>query len=416
MLLFYLFFPFFGFLLNLRFVERFSRIGFLNLAFWFGYSVFFTEGDITYYYFEFQEIVRYDFDKFFHIVSNLYDEDEKLKFVRENVYNAKPDVYVLTVSFIISRFTENARVFFAFVSVIYFFLQMKFLTEVLKMVPYNLSRNWIIFFVFLASIVPFHCGVTGIRFWTALFLFLWILAKYFNTRQTYYLYFMVFAPLIHYTFFFPILMVLLSFVLRIKRRLLKFLIIFSVIYATLAVSTNLLSFITDAIALLDNESISNSSASYLDEDKLAERKIAENTGNWYVKGRMQAINLLFLLFYLYDFIKIQSRTMVQNRVFFNLYHLSFVISVITLNAGSIARFIYIFYFMVLIRLLYIHVHFYGKKLSLWGYLTIPVLILHILVTFRGSFYFVDPLLLVSPSPYLLFMHSNVSLSQLLIGH
>ncbi len=42
--------------------------------------------------------------------------------------------------------------------------------------------------------------------------------------------------------------------------------------------------------------------------------------------------------------------------------------------------------------------------------------LYIIVVFRAGFYTVDPLLLVNNSIFTFFMHSDISLSELLIGH
>lgn len=416
--LFFFLFPVFGLFNGIKyFFKSHYRYGILFFAFWFGYSVFFYSGDVVAYRDDFAILVNYSWDDFIHVIINFNNETLKFVGIIPCTYNSKPDFFAFILGFLVSRFTENPRWFFAFVSVIYFYLMLRFLDEVPKFTGIVKSKGWKLFFVGLVIIVPFFVGVTGVRFWTALFLFAWMLMKYINTGSKKYLFCSAFSILFHYTFIFPVVVSLIATLIQINRKVFKILVIIGIVYVLLSSTTNSLDFIKNTLEFFDNDTVSKVSSSYLDEDGLAKKVVSSNDGNWYVNARVQFLNLFFLVFFIVDFFNFNRwKQVTRNIVFDNLYQLFFIVSLFTFNLGSLGRFIYIFYLLVLIRILQLQTLENRTLLKKWNYIFLPILLLHLFVSFRSGFYYIDPLLLIAPSISLLFIHSDISLSQFLVGH
>lgn len=415
--LFYFVFPFFGLVQGMKnFLKRNSVLPIVIFGFWFGYTVFYYSGDVLHYRDNFKFLIDYTWNDFFTIVWNNYSREGVGIFNKDNLFHSKPDLFAITLGFLISRITEEPRLFFAVLGVIYFFLVSHFLKEAVVYTNSSYNKNWKLFFIFLVFIVPFYVGITGVRFWTALFLFGWMVLRFINTGKTKFVFFAAFSCLMHYTFIFPVAVVSLTFFLKLNKSIAKPVVILGVIYALLSSTTSSLDFISDIVKLADNEVIEESASSYLNQDRLSERHADVAATNWYVQWRIHLINIFFLSFYLIDFFYLRNKNPVKSKFFERNYDIFFLISLFTLNLGSIARFIYIFYFFVLIRLMEIHSSDCVKKYSIWSKIALPILFLHILVTFRSGFYFVDPYLVFMPSILLVFFESDVSLSQLLIGH
>lgn len=147
-------FPGIGFLLSIRKIwnKQYQKI-ILLFAFWLGFTAFFFGGDILEYKNAFPITGKYTWNSYFYLVTNSFSEDRLILFP-DNVVNSKPDIYALTLQFIISRFTDNERWFFGFVSLIYAFLFLKFINEVLVFSGINKTKPWRFFFACLLLIVP----------------------------------------------------------------------------------------------------------------------------------------------------------------------------------------------------------------------------------------------------------------------
>ncbi len=417
-LLFFLF-PIFGLYNGIKyFIQYKYRYGLLFFFFWFGYSVNFYPSDIINYRDDYALLVRYTWENLYHLI--VYFNDDALKFsqVAPNVYNYKPDFFALTLGFLVSRFTENPRWFFAIISVIYFYFMIKFLDEALKYTGYNKSKGWSLFFATLVLIVPFFVGITGVRFWTGLFFYIWILLKYVNTGQRKYLFLTAFSIFFHYTFIFPVIISFMGGLLKINKTVFKALTVIGIVYVLLSTTTSSLNFIRNALDIFDSDTLSKATASYLDEEEIVKGKsnLQANT-NWYVTWRVTLLNFYFITFFVFDFFKFNKWDKPKtNLLFENLYQIFFVIALFTFNLSSIGRFVYIFYFLVIIRIISFQVYDSTNKLQVWNMVFLPIFIIHVLVSFRVGLYFVDPLLVISPSIALLFIHSNIGLSEFLVGH
>lgn len=416
-IIFYILFPFFGFLNSLKnFSKTNIRLPLYFFGFLFGYSIIFSGGDVVRYQEAYPKMVNYTFSDYVDNLKNSFNEDEKFNKTPQNTFNLKPDFYALSVSFFISRFTENVRWLFAFLSLIYTIIQVKFFEEILISFK-NKTKGFKLFFAALVFIVPFYVGVTGIRFWPALFLFVWMIFKYTNTGSIKYIFFAMISIAIHYSFIFPCIVAIIAISLKINKYIFKVLIVIGLIFALISSTSSTLDFITSAIDIFDNETIANSSSGYVSEENISDRIQSVAATNWYVNLRGNLLNMFFGIFFIVDFFNLNNWKKPQSsEAFIKLYHLFFLISLFTLNLASMGRFVYVFYILCIIRILQFQVVENKNKLLIWNKIFLAVLVLHVIVIFRAGFYFVDPLLLISPSIALFFIHSDVNLSEFIVGH
>ncbi len=410
--------PILGLYIGLKNIKRpDSHFFILFFAFWFGYSLIFFEGaDHTGYKDTYPEIINYDWADYGYLVTHALSLD-RLSYLEENALNNKPDLFALTLMFLMTRITDNPRWFFAIIALIYYYLFLRFKVELLNYAGVEDSTIWKIIFLFTMFMLPFHTGVCGVRFWVALYLLMFMTLKNLNTGKNIYIYLMWLSPLIHYTFVIPSLLITIFFRLKLSIRVVRpFLPLLLVFY--FISSTTSLTYVSDVLSIFDETSVKDAAGSYTDIEGLNERKTLDTTGNWYVLLHGAAISNMFIIFYFLEiagFLKLKNNNKSQIDI---LTFVFFILTLLTAGLGSIGRFRYLFYFFYLVRLLrMLSLKENRVKLQSYNYAFGSVLFLHILVTFRGAFYAVDPLLLIgNPVTLLLLQPSTISLSELLIGH
>lgn len=411
-------FPFLGFILACKnFFVRNSQFSILFFSFWFGYMVVFNGGDIVSYHEAFPELISYSFDDFWHLIVNSLNEDKKYLIVPENVFNSKPDIFALSLGFLVSRFTENERWFFALVSLIYTYFSLKFFQEVFKFTGRSNTKLWKLLLLFLITIVPFYVGVTGVRFWVALFLYMFLLMRYVNTGKMVYFVLVFTTVLIHYTFLFPILILAIVIFIPIPSRLMRILVLIALVYYALSSSTNIIGSIQESLSYF-GDSVSSNAEAYTDQEDIAARNAAVADANWYVKFRGDIITYFFIGIFAIDYFGLVSyRKDKLPRLFEKLYLLFFIIAMLTNGLGSLSRFIYVFYLISIIRLLWLCNYNESNALFLkLPKVLFPILMLHILVVLRSGLYFVDPVLLFGNPIVYLYIQSGLNVSEILVGH
>lgn len=410
--------PAIAFGISLRYIwdKQYHKI-ILFFSFWLGYTVFFFGGDLLEYKNAFDITAKYDWSDFFYLLRNTFSDDKFILFP-DNVVNSKPDTYALTLQFIITRFTENERWFFAFVTLIYTYLILKFKDEVLLFSGVQSNKIWRFFFASLLLIVPFYVGVTGVRFWTALFWFMLFAMKYLRTKRFYYILLSSVSITIHYTFMFPVGILLIYRSLNISRAVMRVLVVVSLAFYVLSTTAGLLGFANDAIELFGDSSVKTVSTSYTDEEIIEAKNTETETANWYVKVRQALITYSFFSIFLLEFAGVfRWRTNKYLDSWYSLYVLFFSISALTINLGSLGRFSYIFYLLSLVRLLVLCAHNpKNKYLHTIRFYMYPVMLIHVLVSLRAGFYYVDPLLLVGNPVVFFLVNSKISLSEFIVGH
>ena len=413
--------PFFSFVNALRDVSnRSNQIIFLAFSFLFGYSVFYSTGggDIMRYELGFNQVANYRWNDFFFFLKHPLSI-ERYNFYEINAMNSKPDIYALSLSFFVSRFTENPRWFWAFASSIYTFTVLHFFNSI------KYEVNWVknsfsqsVFFIALLLIVPFFVGVTGIRFWPALFIFTTYSLKFFNDRKLKYLLLASISMLFHYTFLFPLIIMLLTSIIPNSRFIFKVLTLVGITLFTVNTVTSSLNLFSSVASTFEETSIEKSMESYGNEEILESRKENYNRTNWYVRFNQ------FSIFYFLVFIGILDVLGVfryeENSFLYRTYPLFFIfllLSLLTDELGSIGRFKYVYFLLLLSRLLILSGLQPNKRIFKGIALPLlPILIMYTLVSFRTGFYLVDPTLLINNVFAIFFTESEVSLSEFLVGH
>lgn len=389
----------------------------LIFSFWFGYSVFLYSGDILEYEKSFPIVANYTWRDFFSILSDTYSDD-KFNVYEENVVISKPDMYALCMQFFVSRVTNESRAFFALVSLIYTYFFLKFIQEVILATGTSKSKMFKIFGVFLLFIVPFYVGVTGIRFWTALFLYMLFTMRYLRTGSLKSLMLTGLSILIHYTFMFPVLVLLTYQFLKLSKTFSRVLVVASIFYFLLASTTGVLGFIEQSLSIFNETSISETASSYTNSEVLNQRLNSTGEANWYVLLRSTLITYSFIVIFILEYFKIiQFRKFSFIERITPLQVIFFCIAMFTINLGSLARFNYIFQMLTIIKMMYIVVREpNNRRLKILSNTLIPVIALHILVSLRAGFYYVDPLLVIGNPIVFLTTQSSISLSEFLVGH
>ncbi|MBS1495147.1 MAG: EpsG family protein [Bacteroidetes bacterium] len=386
-------------------------------AFLFGYSVYAFNGDIVSYADSYEEVCKYDYADYWYLLVHTYSSD-RLADYNANTVTTQADIYALTLQFLLSRVTDNPRWFWGIVSVIYTYLVLKFILEAASLLEGKSSKIQKIFFAALLLTVPFYVGVTGIRFWTALFLFMIYAIKFIKKGDIVYFFIAFSSVFIHYTFLVPVILLLIYRFVRLSRLLTYTLILVSVAFFSLTTATTSLNFIKNLTSNFDETRIDSITDNYTNVDIYSDVVDQNDVANWYVKldgvGFLYFLIGIFLLEYSGLF-KWKKNEFIERLEPFHV--IIFCISLITFNLGSIGRFCYIFYLVSLLRLAILAgLNPHNRILKTLGYITLPLLIIHVLLSCRAGFYFVDPLLLVGNPVILIFMQSSISLSELIVGH
>jgi hypothetical protein len=412
-----LYLPFLPFLYSVFNIRNIKYHGILLIfSFLYGYSVYMYSGDVVQYNMAFSEMVNLRWGDFGNLLLGGYVP----KYNTEEValVSGQPDIYASTLMFAVSRITDNSRWFFAVVSLIYTWLCLGFLREVYKELNWNNSLPQKIFFIFLLLIVPFYVGVTGVRFWTALFLFMIYAIKTIRGNNLQYILLSALSILIHFSFILPVMMLIMYKFINLKRSISSILIVASFGLFIFSSSTQVLNTVGSTSALFKDTTIETRVSSYGNADLLAERQQSEPQDNWYVTLRVKAILYSLLFAFLLEYfglLKWQSNVFLDR--LYPFYILSVIITLFTYNLGSLGRFVYIFYLLSFIRYTVIAgFNPKNKPIRVLSYIIAPVLLLHIAVIFRAGFYTVDPFLIIG-NPFVIFLvQSSQSLSELLVGH
>lgn len=412
--------PFFSFVNALRDVSnRSNQFIFIAFSFLFGYSVFFSSGgDIMRYELSYSQIANYRWSDFLFFLKHPLSLD-RYSYYEMNAINSKPDIYALSLSFFVSRFTENPRWFWAFASSIYTFTVLNFFNSI------KYEVNWLknsfsqsIFFIALLLIVPFFVGVTGIRFWPALFIFTTYSLKFFNDRKLKFLLLASISILFHYTFIFPLIIMLLASILPNNRFIFKVLTFLGITLFTINTVTSSLNLFSTVASTFEETSIEKSMENYGNEEDLEARKESFNQTNWYVRLNQYNIFYFLVIIGILDVLGVfRYKENSFLHITYPFFFIFLLLAIFTNELGSIGRFKYVYYLLLLSRLLILSGidpnknKFKGIALSF-----LPILIMYTLVSFRAGFYFVDPTLLINNVFAVFFTESEVSLSEFLIGH
>lgn len=409
-----------AFILAMRrgFDKRYQGI-ILAFSFLYGYGVYLYSGDILGYQEVYATVVEYSWSDFWFILTHKLDPDV-LKIYSQNAVTAKPDIFALITTFFCSRLSENPRLFWGVVSVVYTWTMLLFFNEVKKHFKV-VKGSWVhyLLIVFLIMLIPKFVGMTGVRFWPALFLFMYFLFRYVNTgfRFTSVLGASL-SILFHYSFFVPVLVLAIFHFVPFKSFASKALVLFSIGFFFISSTTSVFSYLTVAIEATDSTSVGQSMESYADQDIYEQRQQKSSSTNWYVRVRAFAHIYILLLAFLIEFFGfVKSNETEFSKKMMPILTIFFCVALITFNLGSVGRFKNIFLLLILARYVIIYpVNQTGNFFKILMIAMTPVILIYIIVTLRSEFYFIEPLLLINNSIGIFFVRTQENLSEFIVGH
>jgi hypothetical protein len=414
----FLIWPFGTLLLAIRkFTEEHYRFIILLFSILFGYSVYLFSGDILRYEQAFYEIITYEWGDYFHLLLNSFSAD-KLAGFSKNVVNTQPDVYALSLQFLTSRLTEDPRWFWAIVSLLYTYFFIQFLSEVIKETELVKTIPQIIFISYLVLLIPYYYGVTGVRFWTAVFIFMLCVMRYIRYQDAKYIIIAAFTILVHYAFILPVGLLLFYRFIPSNRYVIAAMMIVSIGFFAASSNTQILTTIENNMGIFSGTAIEDRADSYTNQDILEAKQERGDERNWYVKLRGDSILFFLIILFPLEAMGVFGwKTNEFTRRLFPMILLFFCITLLTYNLGSIGRFKNIFYLLCLVNYSVLAgLNPKSRSLNLVAYFLAPLLLLHLLVTFRALFYWIDPLLIIGNPIVIYLFRSDESLSEFIVGH
>lgn len=216
----------------------------LTVIYWFsvflGFSLYYTTDnhfDGIFIAVEFEKFSSETLSSYLRMVSSFFsfDNPERIK-----------DLYGITVKFLVSRVTDNYHFFFAVVALVFSFFMIKTLKFFSSIINYSHLFPWVILlYIFF---YPQFFAINGVRFGTAGYVFLFSLFSFFVNKEKKYLYLLFLTPLIHISFVFSW-VVLLVFLL--SRRFENFWVL--MLFLSYLLSEVTLNFLRDNIIILPFE-------------------------------------------------------------------------------------------------------------------------------------------------------------------
>lgn len=182
---------------------------------------------------------------------------------------SKIDIYAPILLYTVSRFTDNPKIFFAVVALIYGIFYSGFIWMIYRHADLNKSTVSVLFLLALILVSPIW-KINGVRWWTALFMFCYGAAGFILEHKPLMLLWSVISVLVHYIFVYPLILFVI-FVLLPKKKLLPYFIIFLLIN----IFNNIdLSYFNRFIAALFPSNLSDLTTGYLTFEYKADR-------NWF---------------------------------------------------------------------------------------------------------------------------------------
>lgn len=196
--------------LNLFFIVSFPVLGLVSflksgninkyylsvLSFLVFYGMLFvlpSDGDA---YRHYQSFLTYDSFSF----AELSTEIKNILYLRSENYT---DLYLLLSNYFISRFSNSISVYFGFHAFIYGLIYLATLKLILKDIKVHKSFLTTIFFLLIVFIAPI-AKIQYVRYFLASWLFLYGTIGYLRLNKIKYLFFTLFAILVHFSFIIPV--------------------------------------------------------------------------------------------------------------------------------------------------------------------------------------------------------------------
>ena len=282
-LLLFLVFPFIAFLSSVRRIhikEHFWIVLLFTLFFCYTFIPYFAGSDADKYVERLGSLGEYGFSQYLDDIKGMYDGG--------GLYQ---DAYVYTIQFLVSSFTTDIRIYRLVFGFVYFYTFLSLLKYLLLNVSQKTKLfNW--FIIGLVFIISFASGINGVRWPTALMVFLFGSYKYISTSKTKFIVIASLSAFIHFIFFFSVFFLL---VFLFTRRFYNPKRTSVLVLMAFFLSAFFASGIKSSLSLV-GQAVEERSLEYMENESWKERRIEGfQRLNWYVQLQRSVPNLFVLL-------------------------------------------------------------------------------------------------------------------------
>ncbi|MDH3752103.1 MAG: hypothetical protein OEU40_16090 [Gammaproteobacteria bacterium] len=143
----------------------------------------------------------------------MYWSDFTLDDLMHSIY-LRQDVYQPVITFLISRFTDQAWVLFGVFGILLGYVYSRNIWFLIDRVGNRQSAVIVFLIIAFAMDVSIGSGINGVRFWTACHVFVFGILYFSDGRNRKYLFVALLTPLIHFSFILPCALLLLFFAVK----------------------------------------------------------------------------------------------------------------------------------------------------------------------------------------------------------
>lgn len=215
---------------------------------------------------------------------DMHNNVHSFRDVSQYFYDGKTiDVFCDTLQFLVSRFTDNGHVFFFFVALIFGFFYSRNIWYVLERLPEKLPRGFWVLILFFLLVCPIWL-VNGVRMWTAAHIFAYGAMPYLLEGKKKSLIWCFLSILVHHSFIFPIITIVLFFLLskRLQRKESVLTVLFVFYLLTLGIKTLDLESLNASLQVFLPGFYEDRIDGYVNEAQLENRIEAAARQSWHV--------------------------------------------------------------------------------------------------------------------------------------
>jgi hypothetical protein len=252
-----------------------------------------------------------DVSRYFEMFSEfaILNWDEKAVFLNEDV---KFDYFKAFSFYIVSIFSSSPRVYFAFIGFVFGYFYSGIMVTLIRKtdkIKTVLAFLLVLHFIF---VIPFY-SVQFVRFSTAVVVFLYFVFEYFiNGKNTKFLYFSGLSILVHFTFIFPFIALILHHFLPKKLYVYFYFYLITTVVIQPEFST-----VKDAIQQYLPTTVLEEKQTYLNEDYAEDVIVKKKQANWYIDYKGQILKYVTLLLVIY-LLFVKSRFITSSKVYLDL--------------------------------------------------------------------------------------------------
>ena len=340
-----------------------------------------------------------------------YIEDVQLTFKGKS---DSPDYYLKTIKYVSFLFSSDYRVFFLLVGFFYYRAFMKLIFSVWNFTFEGENKIFIGYFLGCCFIHNLTAGLNGIRFPLAFVIFSYGALNLVLKENFKFLLIALSSVLIHFSLGFSCIFLMLFYLAKFpsnKNTLFLFLII------TFLLSSIFPTFITTYISFF-GDSIGNKVQTYSGDDFVELREEHTNQWNWYIKFNQFSTYYFCIISIILSKLKLFKLKFDENSN--KLFGFSVIMVIHSLLSGSIVDSISNRYYLMVnlfgqIYLFYLSsINKNNKFINLIYKIFIPIMIINVLIIFRGDLYTISPILIFGNSISIFVSESLISIQQYIL--